>query len=167
MMKQRYSYVYGSAAPKFNEQPYPQRKSQSYGRKTAPVPKEVIKPETVSYPMAQIIVCIIITFAVFFTIIYRYSTITEMNYELSLLSKEYETLKDSNRKLQVSIGAKINQENIRKIAEERLNMKMPDSYQKVPVKVPKVNYSTVTIEEQKEKEGILKSLLMFFGFGHE
>lgn len=163
MMKQRY-YVYGSAAPKINEQQsYPQRK-QVVRKKTTPVPKKAVKPEAVSYPVTQIVFCVLVTFAVFFIIIYRYSTITEMNYALAVLNKEYETLKDNNRKLQVSIGSKINQENIRKIAEERLNMKMPDSYQKVPVKVPKVNYSTVSIVEQEQKKNIVKSLLVFFGF---
>ncbi|AGC69148.1 cell division protein FtsL [Thermoclostridium stercorarium subsp. stercorarium DSM 8532] len=160
-MKEKY-YVYGSAAPKLNEQPYP-RKRQRTVRKTTPVPSVAAKPVTAEYPVVQIIVCIVITFAVFFTIIYRYSTITEMNYKLSALNKEYESLKDSNRKLEVSINSKINQENIRKIAEERLNMKMPDSYQKIPVKVPKVNYSTVNLEEEKEKESFWKSMLMFFG----
>ena len=123
----------------------------------------VIKPEIESFPLTQMIICIIIVFA-FSTIIYRYSTITEMNYALSALNKEYESLKDSNRKLQVSIGSKINQENIRKIAEERLNMKMPDSYQKIPVKVQKVNYSTLNIEAQEAKNSTLKALLLFFGF---
>ncbi|NLM10191.1 MAG: cell division protein FtsL [Clostridiaceae bacterium] len=162
-MKYRYNYVYGSAAPKLNEQPY-QQKRKSTRRKTTPAPKVVIKPEIESFPLTQMIICIIIVFAVFSTIIYRYSTITEMNYALSALNKEYESLKDSNRKLQVSIGSKINQENIRKIAEERLNMKMPDSYQKIPVKVQKVNYSTLNIEAQEAKNSTLKALLLFFGF---
>jgi len=161
-MKNSYDYVYGSTAPKFQEQPYPQKR-QGTERKSTPAPRVLAKPEPEAFPITQIIVCIVIIFAVFSIIIYRYSTITEMNYALSALNKEYESLKDSNRKLQVSIGSRINQENIRKIAEERLNMKMPDSYQKVPVKVPKVNYSTLVIESKEEKNSFLNSLLMFFG----
>ena len=90
-------------------------------------------------------------FAVFSIIIYRYSTITEMNYALSALNKEYGALKDSNRKLQVSIGSRINQENIRRIAEERLNMKMPDSYQKIPVKVLKLITVLLLFRHRKRK----------------
>jgi hypothetical protein len=60
--------------------------------------------------------------------------------------------------LQADISASINQENIRQIAEEELNMKMPDSYQKIPVKVPKVNYSTVTQQIPEEKETTLISM---------
>ncbi|NLX77583.1 MAG: cell division protein FtsL [Clostridiaceae bacterium] len=163
-VKYRYNYIYGSAAPKLNEQPKPERQSrQSTGRKTTPAPRVVPKPEAESFPLAQTIICIIMVFAVFSVIIYRYSTITEMNYALSALNKEYEALKDSNRKLQVSIGSRINQENIRRIAEERLNMKMPDSYQKIPVKVPKVNYSTLAVQAQEEKNSPLRTVLMFFG----
>lgn len=161
-MKAGYDYMYGSTAPKLNEKSYPHRKHNK-GRNATPAPKEVLKPEADTFPVAQVIICIIITFAVFATIIYRYSTITEMNFALAKLNEEYETLKDGNRKLEVSINSKINQENIREIAEERLNMKMPDSYQKIPVKVPKVNYSTVTVEGKEEKNGFLKTLFMFLG----
>jgi hypothetical protein len=69
-------------------------------------------------------------------------------------------LKDGNRKLQAEISTSINQENVRKIAEERLGMKMPDSYQRIPVKVPKVNYSMVTEIAPEEERTTLLSLLM-------
>lgn len=162
-MSKRYDYVYGSAAPKLNEQPY-QPKRQVTRRKNTPVPKKQIRPEAEPFPTARIVICILIAFAAVSVIIYRYSAITEMNFSLAALNKEYESLKDSNRKLEVSINTKINQENIRKIAEERLNMKMPDSYQKIPVKVPKVNYSTFSLTEQEEKSTpVLKAVLTFFG----
>lgn len=159
--KYRYNYIYGSAAPKLDE--HPQQQESEVRRKSTPTPKKATKPELETFPMAQMIICILIVFAVFSTIIYRYSTITEMNFALSTLSEEYESIKDNNRKLQVSIGSTINQENIRRIAEERLNMKMPDSYQRIPIKVPKVNYSTLALAEQEEKSTTLESLLLIFG----
>lgn len=162
-MKYRNSYIYGSAAPKFDEQQHrPERQAKT--RRNPTHKKAVITEiEVEVLPVAQMIICILIAFAIFSTIIYRYSTITEMNCLLSALNEEYETLKDDNRKLQVSIGSRINQENIRRVAEERLNMKMPDNYQKIPVKVPKVNYSTLSIVEQEEEQINLKSILLFFG----
>ena len=39
-------------------------------------------------------------------------------------------------------------------------MKMPDSYQRIPVKVPKVNYSMVTEIAPEEERTTLLSLLM-------
>lgn len=160
-MEHRYEYIYGSAAPKLDEHP---QQPEKQVRKNTPVKKKLIKTESETFPLVQMVICIILVFGILFTIIYRYSTITEMNFALSSLNKEYESLKDNNRKLQVDIGARINQENIRKVAEERLNMKMPDSYQKIPVMVSKINYSTVTQVEEEDKKISLKSLLMIFGF---
>lgn len=154
----KYEYMYGSAAPKLPEQP---QKEQRHIQRKPPAGKKAIVIEPQTFPLAQMIICIIVGFVILFTVIYRYSTITQMNCVLSELSKEYETLKDSNRKLQAEIGARINLENVRQIAEEKLNMKMPDSYQKIPVKVPKVNFSTVT-QKTKEDEKSFKSLLLAF-----
>jgi cell division protein FtsL len=118
-----------------------------------------IKQEPVVYPLATMIICIIAGFAIMFTMVYRFATITELNCELAAMGQEYETLRDSNRKLQAEIAASINQANIRKIAEERLDMKMPDSYQRIPVKVPKVNYSMVVENKSEEQKTTLLSYL--------
>ena len=118
------------------------------------------KPEPITYPMAQMILCILVGFMILFTLVFRFSTITEMNGQLAALNSELEMLKDGNRKLQAEISTSINQENVRKIAEERLGMKMPDSYQRIPVKVPKVNYSMVTEIAPEEERTTLLSLLM-------
>lgn len=154
----KYGYMYGSAAPKLPEQP---QKEQRRVQRKPPVRKKAVVIEPQAFPLAQMIVCIMVGFIILFTIIFRFSTITQLNCELSELSKEYETLKDSNRKLQAEIGTRINLENVRQIAEEKLNMKTPDSYQKIPVKVPKVNFSTV-VQRPQEEEKSLKSLLMAF-----
>ncbi|HZK27761.1 MAG TPA: cell division protein FtsL [Thermoclostridium sp.] len=162
-MKYRNSYIYGSAAPQLNEpQQTPERQAKTNRN---PVHKKTVvtEIEVEILPVAQMIICILIAFAIFSTIIYRFGTITEMNCVLSALNEEYETLKDDNRKLQVSIGSTINQENIRKIAQERLNMKTPDSYQRIPIEVPKVNYSTLAIVEQEAEQIDFKSILLFLG----
>ena len=160
-MDHRYNYVYGSAAPKLPDRP---ERERIRTRKRKPVVKKAVDPETVAFPLAQMIICILIAFAILFSIINRFSIITEMNCRLSELAAEYDTLKDENRKLQAEIGARINLENIRIIAENRLNMKMPDSYQRIPVKVPRVNYSLVNREIQQKPENTLISLIMaYFG----
>lgn len=160
-MDPRYNYVYGSAAPKLPDSPI--REEQRVRRKKA-VPKKAAQPETVAIPLVQMIICILIGFVLLFAMISRFSAITEMNCDLSALAREYETLKDSNRRLQAEIGSKINLEKVRTIAETELNMKMPDSYQRIPVKVPKVNYSMVNQEIKKDTKITLKSLIMaYFG----
>ncbi len=158
-MKTRYSYIYGSAAPKLPEQPQRERRQE---RNIPPVRKKAVEPEPRTFPLGQMVICILIGFGILFTMIFRFSALTEMNCKLASMKQEYEELKDSNRKLQAEIGAQINLENVRKIAEERLGMKMPDSYQRVPVKVPKINYSLVTGTIPEEKDSVIGSWLSAF-----
>jgi cell division protein FtsL len=149
-------YIYGSAAPQLPEQP--QREEQQVRRTPVRRKAAVAVPEPARYPMGKMVFCIITGFLILFTLIFRFATITEMNGELASLNAQLEQLRDSNRKLQADISASINQENIRQIAEERLDMKMPDSYQRIPVNVPKVNYSTVTLQAPEEES----TLISFF-----
>ena len=158
-MDSRYGYMYGSAAPKLPEQP--NQEKQQVHRKP-PVRKKAIQPEPEAISIAPMVFCIVIGFAILFTMIYRFGAITEMNIALSELSEDYEEIKDNNRKLQAEIGASINQENIRRIAEERLNMKMPDSYQRIPVKVPRANYSMIAENTAEKDNSIFKSIFMIF-----
>mgnify|MGYP000883784754 CR=1 FL=1 len=153
-MKSKYHYVYGTAAPKIPYQPHREENKKIIN---TPKRKAVVQLEQRTVPIGQIIICILIAFAIFFTLIFRFSAITELNCELAAQKQKYEQLKDDNRKLQAKIGSQINLENVRRIAEERLGMKMPDNYQRIPVKVPKVNYSLVTGAIQKEERSTLKS----------
>jgi len=149
-------YIYGSAAPKLPKQPL---KEERQVRRPPEKRKAVIAmPEPVKYPMGGMVFCIAVGFVILFTLICRFAAITEMNGELAAMNAQLEQLKDDNRKLQAEISASINQENIRRIAEERLNMKMPDSYQRIPVNVPKVNYSIVTRQEPEEKSTLFSFL---------
>lgn len=153
-MKTGYNYVYGTAAPKIPYQPQREEKQRNVN---IPKRKTVVQPERRTIPLGQIVVCILIGFAIFFTLIFRFSALTELNCELAAQKQKYEQLKDENRKLQAKIGSQINLENVRRIAEERLGMKMPDNYQRIPVKVPKVNYSLVTGSVREEERKTLKS----------
>ncbi|NLM28128.1 MAG: cell division protein FtsL [Clostridiaceae bacterium] len=152
-MKTKY-YVYGAAAPKI---PYQPQREENQKVINIPKRKTVVQPEHRAVPLAQIIFCILIGFAIFFTLIFRFSAITELNCELAAQKQKLEQLKDENRKLQAKIGSQINLENVRRIAEEKLGMKMPDNYQRIPVKVPKVNYSLVTGTIPEREEKTLKS----------
>jgi len=152
-MKTKY-YVYGTAAPKI---PYQPQREENQRIINTPRRKAVVHLEQRTVPLGQIITCILIGFAIFFTLIFRFSALTELNCKLAAQKQRYEQLKDENRKLQAKIGSQINLENVRRIAEERLGMKMPDNYQRIPVKVPKVNYSLVTGTVHEEEKTTLKS----------
>ncbi len=151
-------YIYGSAAPKLPERP--QREEQQVRRAPRQRRMQVVVPEPIKYPVGKMVFCILVGFMILFILIFRFATITEMNGELAAMNAKLEQMKDSNRKLQAEISTSINQETIRQIAEERLSMKMPDSYQRIPVNVPKVNYSTITeLPQQEEKTTLLSFFL--------
>lgn len=156
-MNSRYDYIYGSAAPKLPKRSDREEQRVRSRRPALTIASEV---EAIAFPLMRMVVCIIIGFAIFFTMISRFSAITEMNCDLSASVEEYNTLKDDNRRLQAEIGARINLENVREIAENKLNMKMPDSYQRIPVKIPKVNYGVVNREIEPKTKITLKSLIM-------
>ncbi|MBP7176050.1 MAG: cell division protein FtsL [Thermoclostridium sp.] len=149
-------YIYGSAAPQLPERHHQQE--QQVQRPPARRKAAVVMPEPVRYPAGKMVFCIVVGFLILFTLISRFATITEMNGQLASMNSQLEKLRDDNRKLQAEISASVNQENIRQIAEERLNMKMPDSYQRIPVNIPKVNYSTTTLQAAKEES----TLISFF-----
>ncbi|MDI9483536.1 MAG: septum formation initiator family protein [Bacillota bacterium] len=153
-MKAKYNYVYGTAAPKI---PYQPQREENQKTINTPKRKAVVQLEQRTVPLGQIIFCILMVFAIFFTLIFRFSALTELNCELAAQKQKHEQLKDENRKLQAKIGSQINLENVRRIAEDKLGMKMPDNYQRIPVKVPKVNYSLVTGTVHKEETKTLKS----------
>lgn len=150
-------YIYGSAAPKLPEKPFreeqPVRQTPRRNRVT------VVVPEPVRYPVGKMVFCILVGFVILFTLVFRFATLTEMNGELAAMSTKLEQLKDGNRKLQAEISTSISQEHVRQVAEERLSMKMPDSYQRIPVNVPKVNYSKVTSLPKDEQKTTLSSIL--------
>lgn len=158
-MGSQYNYVYGSAAPKLPGSPA--REEQRVSRRQTNR-KKAAQPETIIFPLIKMVVCILLGFGILFTMISRFSAITELNCELSELSKEYEVLKNGNRRLQAEIGARINLEKVREIAEKELNMKMPDSYQRISVKIPKINYSLVTQGIREESKTTLKSLILAY-----
>ncbi len=94
------------------------------------------------------IILIIIGFTSICFISYRYATITNLNYELNKLTKQYENLKSENSKLKVAIEKNTDLSQIKEIAESKLGMQKPDKYQIVYIKVPKSDF-TITSSDYK------------------
>jgi cell division protein FtsL len=90
------------------------------------------------------IVWTLIVFAAFFTIIARYSIMTQLNYDIARLNKELKAQNAVNSSLTVELDKKVNLPRIRHIAQSELGMKMPESYQIVYVEVPRSNKTEVT-----------------------
>ncbi len=158
-MEKRTGYMYGSTAPKL-----PERFEQPVERQKIRKKESVAaKPVRSNIPKAKMITFIILMVAISFVILYRFSALAELNYSMGTLNEELSQLRDENRMLEVDIGTSINLERVKEIAQTRLNMHKPESYQIVLVSVPKNNYSVVVdqayINETTNKTSLMDNLI--------
>ncbi len=110
------------------------------------------------------VVCVIFVFAVFFTIIARYSQMTKLNYEIADLKDRLNGKNAVNSALAVELDKKTNLMEVRYDAERELGMGEPDKNQVVYIEVPRANNVVVskTAKEKEEKPvGILDSIKGF------
>lgn len=158
-MERKNGYVYGAAAPKL-----PEKDERPIERKI--IPKKVAirpLPARSPIPKARMMFCVAVVVALSFIVLYRYSAIAELNYQMGTLSGEYSQLRDENRMLEFDIEASINLDRVQEIAETELNMHKPESYQVVLVSVPKTNYSVVVeqayIDETTQNASLIENMV--------
>lgn len=158
-MERRNGYIYGSAAPKLPEQaerPIETQKIQKRAYRKPLSQKQII-------PKAKMLFGIAFMVAISFVILYRFSVIAELNYKMGTLTDEYNRLRDENRRLEVEIATSINLDRVKELAETKLNMHKPDSYQTILVSVPKNNYSVVMdqayINEKTEDTSLMENVM--------
>ncbi len=136
-------YIYGSAAPQIQQPEAP--------RKVGPERRRVRKVRTLSetavIPKGRLFFGILAVTLVCFTVLYRYSELAELNYQMGQLTNQYEKLKDENRRLNVEIETSINLPRVEALAKEKLGMHKPEQYQIVLVSVPKNDYSVVVNQD--------------------
>lgn len=141
-MESKNRYIYGSAAPQMpqrQEQKQPVRKQEV---RVAPRPA----PRYAHVPKAKLFLAITVLVVMCFVILYRFTSLSQLNYQMGVLTNQYDQLRDQNRKLKVDIETSINLDNV-KAAAEGLGMHKPDKFQIIPVNVPKNNYSVVLNEQ--------------------
>jgi cell division protein FtsL len=149
-MENRNRYIYGSAAP---QMPVRQEEKQPVRREQPKKAVPVAAPKYAHVPKAKLFFAILAMFSICFVILYRFSALAEMNYQMGVMTKEYDKLRDENRKLKVEIETSINLSNVEKLAMEKLGMHKPDKSQLVPVSIPKNNYSVVLNEQYIQNAG--------------
>jgi cell division protein FtsL len=84
-----------------------------------------------------------IIFAIGMLVLFRYASITELGYRLNEQNKLYEEVSNENKRISVDIARQVNLSDIRRIAEERLKMQEPQSYQIVHIEVPSIDETNV------------------------
>lgn len=85
------------------------------------------------------VIWIVLIFAAFFTIITRYSSMTNLNYEIADLKESLSVQEAENSALKVDLAKKTNMMKVRYEAETQLGMQEPDNYQITYIEVPRAN----------------------------
>ncbi len=126
---------------------------------------EVLKTKKIrkhnSRAKAKAILYIFLLFAMSSVVIYRYSKITELNYNLVKKVAEYNQLKEQNAFLKAKLDKDKNLLRIKQLAEERLGMQQPEKYQITYISVPKSDFSVAlnASGSSKEKNGMFALIL--------
>jgi cell division protein FtsL len=158
-VEKKNGYVYGSAAPNLPVKEERSFETERVHKKAAVKPL----PPHSAIPKAKMVFCVIFVVAVSFILLYRYSAIAELNFQMENLNDEYSQLTDENRKLEVQIATSINLDHVKEIAETKLKMHKPDNYQVVLVSVPKNNYSIIVdqkyIDQTTRNASLMDKLL--------
>lgn len=135
-------YVYGAAAKKLEYNVYEENK----------VLKAKKKQKSNGRLKMKVIGLVILAFSFAIVIMLRYAVITELSYKIDKYNTVYNTLKDNNTKKVIDIQSMVDLGNIKKIAEDRLGMQKPDKFQIVYVKVPRTDFTDVSVDNKNEKQ---------------
>lgn len=145
MMDKRQFYVHGTAVRKFDDDIY--KENELLRRK--------MEEKQHNKEKKKIMLHVFFCCALALVMMYRYCLLTEMNYNMSKQCKEYESVKNSNIALRVSIEKEENLSNIKEQARSRLGMQLVNKNQIVYVKVP-MNDFVKYVENEEEEKGIVK-----------
>ena len=91
----------------------------------------------------RLIVSILAVLFAGLTVMYRFTAITQLSYDINQSEKVYNELRNKNSILKVKVETETNLTSIKEIAETRLGMQKPDKSQIVYIQVPRNDYTVV------------------------
>ena len=100
----------------------------------------------------RLIVSILAVLVAGLTVMYRFTAITQLSYDINQSEKVYNELRNKNSILKVKVETETNLTSIKEIAETRLGMQKPDKSQIVYIQVPRNDY-TVVMKTQDQSGG--------------
>lgn len=143
-----YGYQYETSPrklePDYEKKKSPYKKKKSTSRKsTNPSNKTKKKAQYNVKP----IMCIVIGFAMLFTICYRNSLINENYNKKEAMKTQLTQIEKENEQLKVGIESSLNLNSVEKTAEDQLGMQKLNNSQKVYVSLQKKDYVEPATEE--------------------
>lgn len=143
-----FEYQY-ETSPRKMQPKYEPTKKKTSGRpkaKKRPANKKVSTKKKSKYnykPVAYIV----LTFAMLFTISYRYSLINEQYNEKETIKSKVSDVQKQNEQLKVNIENSLNLNSVEKAAQEKLGMQKLDNTQKIYLNLQKKDYVEPASEE--------------------
>jgi Cell division protein FtsL. len=134
-------YVQGSTAEKISYDVYEENK----------VLKSKKKQKSYAMMKFKAVCCLLAVFAMGSLVMYRYATITKLNYSLTKQTKVYNDILKENSILSVEIEQATDLQKVRSVAENTLGMQKPDKRQINYVSISKGNYTKVSSVYANEK----------------
>jgi len=136
-MKNRpYEYIHGATARKFSSNIHEKEKNDILKTKKK-------KKNNINIKI-KIIIGILVIFVMFIIAMYRYTLITELNYNLVNLNSQYEKIKNQNSIYRIKIEQETDLPRIKEIAEQKLNMQKPNKHQIIYVNIQKKDFTKVS-----------------------
>lgn len=142
MIEKGSTYVYGTAAEKIEYDVYQHNE----------VLKNKKKIRTNNKTKVKVVFTLLLIFAMFSLIMYRYSMITELNYDIAKTEKNYDKIKDENARLLVQIENETDLKKIKEVAINELGMQIPNKMQTIHISVDKKDFTVVAKEYQDIKQ---------------
>ncbi len=152
-------YVYGAVAEKLNDNIAEKLNDNIYD------PYEenpVLKAKKVARSNAKLKTKIIFNILIIFSLgaltMFKFAQISQINYETNKLNKQYVAIQNENRLLEIEIENARSLENIREVAEDKLQMHKPNKNQIVYISVPKEDVIVLASNEPSKAVTILKTV---------
>lgn len=150
------SYVYSNTSEAFEL--YPESEAPSRRRRVrrkTETSRQIVKTEEhMPVLMFQIFVCGAFMAAFLFVSIYIGTMNHQMESNIMDLTKEIEQVKQDNLNLETEFDKSVDLGKIEKIADEKLGMSKPRSYQVKYIDVPKESYTKQHAAKKETKTGI-------------
>lgn len=127
-------YVQGSTAEKLTYDVYEENT----------VLKSKKKQKSYLMVKCKAVFCLVAIFAFGTLVMYKYATITHLNYDLNKQTKAYNDIVKENTMINVQIEQAMDLQKIRSVAENTLGMQKPEKYQINYVSITKDNYTKVS-----------------------
>ena len=166
-MSESYRYQYDTSPKKIKPEYQVRREKtkKKTGIKTSQANKKLRNKRIIeTKKKAKVIIYVLATFSIIFTISYRNTLINEAYSKTETLKNDLSNIEKDNEQIEVNIENSINLTNIGQVAKEKLGMTTLTTKQTVYINLPKQDYIESESDEvsKDEKKSLLEKIKELF-----